>query len=635
MNRYNGTLLVKAAWHLLVVAAILLLPNWIAFHELPRASMVGDFWTTRAAAAAYVLAILSSEVGWRFLRLPRVVVTVAVGAVCISAILFGLTILTPAGLSRRVLIAALAITAAGLVASPLLLHGRGRSRALGLVAALLLLAPLVKLAPPPTSPTETVRASHQMLTITRFPNLFPAQTGTVVKGGAIAYLGRKNEYLVARPRGELYRIESRGAKKPLLHDLQMRVPINNAEFEKDIGGRASTWNFRVADIAVRLDAAAPRVYASHHFWKHDQQCFVLRVSSHELAPDFGASSAGRGDWQTLYESIPCLPIAPARGPPFAGEQVGGNLEFLDEHTLLLTVGDNQFDGFYRSPDYVSDPTAHYGKTVTIDTETGHVEIFTRGHRNPEGLLKDSKGRVWLTEHGPQGGDELNLLVKGGDYGYPYTTYGTEYGSTIWPPEEAAGDRKGSIPPVYAWVPSTAISDLVEITDPAFPKWRNDLLIGSLGWVPGQKLWRVRVLDDRVVYAEPIQIGERIRDLAAGSGEFLLYTDAESLIRVSPATDLGDGAALFALHCGGCHDYSDHDNFAIGPGLGGVVGRRVGSIDGYHYSEAMKRFDGQWTEERLDAFLKSPASFMPGTGMAFEGIADARERRVLIDYLKSR
>jgi glucose/arabinose dehydrogenase len=149
---------------------------------------------------------------------------------------------------------------------------------------------------------------------------------------------------------------------------------------------------------------------------------VLRVSTIVL-PESGASAAGPPDWQTIFESRPCLPVRLGRGAAFGGEQVGGNLEFLSERSLLLTVGDNKFDGFYHSPDYVSDPAAHYGKTVTIDLVTGEVAMFTRGHRNPQGLAIAPHGRIWSTEHGPQGGDELNLLQQGGNYGYPFHTYG--------------------------------------------------------------------------------------------------------------------------------------------------------------------------------------------------------------------
>ena len=258
-----------------------------------------------------------------------------------------------------------------------------------------------------------------------------------------------------------------------------------------------------------------------------------------------------------------------------------------------------------------------------------MTIYTTGHRNPQGLAFDADGRLWSTEHGPEGGDELNLLVRGGNYGYPDHTFGTDYGSVTWPPARQATGSADPTRPVFAWIPSIGISEVIAVRDTAFSRWRNDLLVASLR---GMAVWRIRIEGERVIYAEPIEIGERVRDIAAaGRGEFVLWTDAETIVRLTPATAMDQGSVLFAVRCSGCHDDDEH---RIGPHLGGVFGGTVASAAGYDYSSSLLGLGGRWTAERLDAYLADPSSFVPGTTMAFDGVPELRSRSLIIDYLRS-
>ena len=265
--------------------------------------------------------------------------------------------------------------------------------------------------------------------------------------------------------------------------------------------------------------------------------------------------------------------------------------------------------------------------MLIDVGTGRWSIFTIGHRNPQGLTVDLQGRIWSTEHGPRGGDELNLLRKGHDYGYPMHTYGTEYGSTVWPGADEAVKDPALTRPVYAWVPSIGPSDLIVVSDPAFHRWRGDLLVASLR---GMAIWRVRLDGEHVAYAEPIPIGRRIRDIAAGKGEFLLLTDSDEFVRIRSDDHADEGGLIFMLRCGGCHDNLDH---RIGPNLLGIMNHQIASRKGYQYSTALKHVRGSWTAERLDQFLKDPQAFAPGTAMTIDGVQDPVERRRIIDYIR--
>jgi cytochrome c len=154
------------------------------------------------------------------------------------------------------------------------------------------------------------------------------------------------------------------------------------------------------------------------------------------------------------------------------------------------------------------------------------------------------------------------------------------------------------------------------------------MISSLA---NQAIWRIRRDGLHVAYSEPIDIGERVRDIAdAGTGEIVLWTDSEAIVRIRPAENLNDGAALFTLQCGGCHDDSEN---RIGPTLRGVFDRAIASSEGYGYSAALEDLRGRWTNERLDEFLADPASFVPGTTMVIDGVEDPDARSQIVAYLR--
>jgi cytochrome c2 len=469
---------------------------------------------------------------------------------------------------------------------------------------------------------QIVQASQHILSVESYAGYLPKRAP--VTGGAIVRAPDGEGYALVTARGHFYRFYWDEADALQLVALHLRAPINGGEFDADAENDGWKTNFRVADLVVQRKQDETKIFVSHHYWKRERKCFVVRVSSHAWPP----AKEPLNNWRTVYESSPCLPIEQHRGAAFAGEQIGGNLEFLDARHLLVTMGDHQFDGWYKPTNYVQDLSADYGKTLLIDTETGKASIFTVGHRNPQGLAIDGHGRIWGTDHGPMGGDELNLLEKGGNYGYPFHTYGTDYGGVTWPPGEKPGvDKREFVLPAYSWVPSIGISEVVSVADPAFERWRGDLLVASLR---GRAIWRVRPEQDRVAYAEPIVLGERLRDIAAGAGEFVVWTDSDAILRIRPVANLNDGATAFILRCGNCHRATEH---RIGPSLRGIVGRSVASAKNYRYSEAMKRLTGKWTEVRLQDFLADPRSYVPGTTMSIDGIPDIETRRQIVRYLK--
>lgn len=138
-------------------------------------------------------------------------------------------------------------------------------------------------------------------------------------------------------------------------------------------------------------------------------------------------------------------------------------------------------------------------------------IWSYGHRNPQGLARDPvTGGLWETEHGPRGGDELNFIRRGHNYGWPVITYGMNYNGT---PISSLTEKEGMDQPVVYWTPSIAVSPLRFYTGDAFPRWKNQLFLGALA---EQELRRLVVEDGKVLHQEVIlkDLG-RVRDMLAG------------------------------------------------------------------------------------------------------------------------
>lgn len=205
---------------------------------------------------------------------------------------------------------------------------------------------------------------------------------------------------------------------------------------------------------------------------------------------------------------------------------GSRLAFDGQGHLFITIGDRQVppEGDLESHP-AQDLSNHHGVMLRLN-EDGSVpvdnpfvgqsgalpEIWSYGHRNAQGLLVDrASGRVWLTEHGPQGGDELNLIEPGANYGWPVIGYGVNYrtGSAI----HGGTHRDGMAQPKKVWVPSIGVSGLALYDGDAFPHWRGHLLAGGLS---GQRITLLELEGDEVVREETLVQGiGRVRDVRVG------------------------------------------------------------------------------------------------------------------------
>ena len=217
------------------------------------------------------------------------------------------------------------------------------------------------------------------------------------------------------------------------------------------------------------------------------------------------------------------------------------MAFLSDETLLLTIGDA-----FIQREQAQNPANHLGKTLRL-TREGKApadnpfigkpgvapEIYTLGHRNVQGIAVVD-GVAWIAEHGPRGGDELNRLKSGANYGWPLVTHGVDY---TWARVSPYTELPGMEAPVLTWTPSPAPGGLMHYTGALFPAWQGDFLVPMLA---ARRVQRVLIAADGSASQEALftELNVRMRDLRqAPDGALWLLTAGKDarLMRIVPAT----------------------------------------------------------------------------------------------------
>jgi glucose/arabinose dehydrogenase len=243
--------------------------------------------------------------------------------------------------------------------------------------------------------------------------------------------------------------------------------------------------------------------------------------------------------QTLFEVQP---------PKSGAQHFGSRLLWLPDGTLLMSIGDGgnppQRVGGMLAREQAQNLRSHLGSVLRL-TENGkpapgnpflnrknaRPEIWSYGHRNIQGITRDpGSGRIWANEHGPRGGDELNLLKAGQNYGWPLQTFGRDYrtGAKI-----GQTSVEGMIDPKVVWTPAHAPSGLAFYTGKHFPKWRGSLFSGGL---VSEDIRRIELDGTNVVRQENLLLKSRVRDVKQGPDGYLYaLTDERNgrLLRIEP------------------------------------------------------------------------------------------------------
>ncbi|KKA43561.1 MULTISPECIES: PQQ-dependent sugar dehydrogenase [unclassified Salinivibrio] len=239
----------------------------------------------------------------------------------------------------------------------------------------------------------------------------------------------------------------------------------------------------------------------------------------------------------LIDSRVIFKALPKRG---GGRHFGSRLLVTPEY-LYITLGDRGHrDRAQFADDHLGTLVRlHHDGTVPesnpfVQTPSKQSEVFSFGHRNIQGIALDNNGtRIWAHEHGPQGGDELNVILAGENYGWPTITHGVNYGLGTQIGEGTS--KPGMRQPVYYWDPSIAPSGMTMVNSQQFPMWQGDLLLGSLKF---GLLVRLELENGQVRHEERMLEGQfgRIRDvIQARDGSLLILTDRRngSILRVTP------------------------------------------------------------------------------------------------------
>jgi glucose/arabinose dehydrogenase len=244
------------------------------------------------------------------------------------------------------------------------------------------------------------------------------------------------------------------------------------------------------------------------------------------------------DQLSLNEVSVILTVSPTRDTP---HHYGGRMAFLPDGTLLVTSGEG-----FNFREQAQQLDSMLGKILRINTDgsipknnpfVGYkdvkAEIYSYGHRNPQAILVAKDGVVWQHEHGPKGGDELNVISAGLNYGWPAITYGIDYSGAIISPYTKA---EGMQQPITYWVPSIAPSGMTEYQGDIFPQWKGNLFVSALA---ERSVHRLSLESGKVIAEEIIltELDSRIRDIRTGpDGHLYVLTDSSqgAVIKLSPA-----------------------------------------------------------------------------------------------------
>ena len=487
---------------------------------------------------------------------------------------------------------------------------------------------------------------------------FPGDWGGDGRGGAIEPMD--DDLLVVSPKGGVALIDPQGR----MTVVDGRVPMNlDAARQAMTPLQLERFVVRGA-LLMRRPTNRWELFVTHH--RFMEECIRFGLSSAMI--ERRGEIAWVSSWRALFDVDSCF--APRQ---FSGGHMAGGTMLADgqEH-LLVAFGDHELPdpgGEGLHPSQASDTM--WGKLLRVEIRTGAVEVLASGLRNPSGLARDRAGNLWEVEHGPLGGDELNLMLPGSNYGWPKVSYGLRYDQTaIWKVTEASR-HEGHAKPVFSWVPSPAVSALVVNDERAFPVWRDDLLVGSLHG----SLFRLRRDGTTVRYVERIPLDVPVRDMAwlpnkrlavlvagqrrvlflspftypycdadsrrkahmhvysGGCAEWTADEDAEAFTSSSESGASGAaGAELFQAECSACHRLDAEEHGAAGPHLHGLLGRDVGAVSGYGFSVGFGLLnDIVWSPSTLAWFLANPNEFAPGTTMPSQNL-EQEEIRAIVDFI---
>ena len=344
--------------------------------------------------------------------------------------------------------------------------------------------------------------------------------------GAIAAF--RDTFIFLDGTGKLFLFDRNEKFSELKETLSPTLNFNKKEFRETHGNDEDlNTAFAVKGLAVFKKNKKNYLIASTLAYDVDNNCHTISLYKSKILDN--KNNFETSGWENIYNSTPCLvfkdnAIASEPGAVYNTISSGGKVQQYDDDSVLLTIGDLENSGS-QSPDIVQDISTHYGKIIQVDIFNKKNKIFSIGHRNPQGLyINKDKNIVFETEHGPWGGDEVNIIKEDKNYGWPLRTFGVNYDVQAhrWAFDKSDRTHSGYEKPIMSWVPSLGISNLIQIKTDHFNYWKDDLIVSSL---KNASLYRLHLDNSKVITIETIHIGQRIRDIIElGNGEIVLLTE---------------------------------------------------------------------------------------------------------------
>lgn len=296
-------------------------------------------------------------------------------------------------------------------------------------------------------------------------------------------------------------------QKTALRSLGKFIPANRREIDS---------RFAINDIAVLSEtAASARLLISYPRLGTSRSCVEIAVD--ELAYDRKKQKVRFvANW---FVSKPCVPIS-------AVQHTAGRFAVIDSKSVYVTIGDLGYQEI--------DVRSKRGDLGSIFKLTAKSAVrVSQGHRNPQGIVLFDNKVLMAAEHGPRGGDELNVIKEGADYGWPFVSYGAPYGAGDYVRPGKTGSHEDFIEPIKYWAPSIAPTELVQLPAQGWGDWGRALVLGTLR----EEVLVFMKINAKLEVSESINVdfGHRIRDLEMlSNGAMIATTDSGKLITVNNA-----------------------------------------------------------------------------------------------------
>ena len=293
--------------------------------------------------------------------------------------------------------------------------------------------------------------------------------------------------------------------KTALRSLGNFIPSNRREIDS---------RFAINDIAVLSESpTSAKLLISYPRLSKNRTCVEIAID--EINYDRKLQRAKFvSNW---FVTKPCVPIS-------AVQHTAGRFAVIDKNTVYVTIGDLGFTEI--------DNRAKRGDLGSVFKLTSKSATrISQGHRNPQGILLFDQKTLLTAEHGPRGGDEINVIKEGNDYGWPFVSYGQPYGEGDYVRPAKTGTHTGYPEPIKYWAPSIAPTELVQLPAQGWASWGRALVLGTLA----EKVLVFMKMNEKFEITEEVRLdmNERIRDLEVlSTGELLATTDSGKLITVS-------------------------------------------------------------------------------------------------------